>query len=64
MNNKFPPLALIQTWLFFVSTNSDELEAAKQVATRNLINTFGNIDIAQVYFEHHYKAAETFQKSA
>jgi len=55
MNKMAPPLVLIQTWLQLASSNTVELEAAKCVATQNLINVFGNIEVAQVYFVHHYK---------
>ncbi len=64
MDNLFPPLVLIQTWLQLASSNSGELEIAKQVATRNLTKVFGNVDIAQVYFEHHYKETDNSQQSA
>ncbi len=64
MENKIPPLVLIQTWLQLASSNTEELETARRVATRHLINVFGNIDIAQVYFEHHYKKTDNYQQSA
>jgi hypothetical protein len=64
MNEMVPPLILIQTWLQLASSNTAELEAAKHVATKNLINVFGNIDIAQVYFVHHYKRNDKSQRSA
>jgi hypothetical protein len=64
MNEMGPPLVLIQTWLQLASSNTVELEAAKRVATQNLINVFGNIDIAQAYFDYHYKNNDKSQRSA
>ena len=34
------------------------------MAIKNLINVFGNIDIAQVYYEQHYEKTGQFQHAA
>jgi hypothetical protein len=64
MNKMAPPLVLIQTWLQLALSNTVEFEAAKRIATKNLIKVFGNIDIAKVYFEHNYKKTDKTQRSA
>lgn len=64
MKKLLPPMALIQTWLYLASSNTDELKAAKLIASRNLEQVFGNVDIAQVYFEHHNQKSNSCNKIA
>jgi hypothetical protein len=64
MNYIIPPPAIIKTWLQLASSNTVELEIAKCMAIKNLINVFGNIDIAQVYYEQHYEKTDKFQHGA
>ncbi len=62
--NKIPPLPLIETWLFLASARTPELEVAKKIATNHLERVFGNVDVAQVYFEHHSKQTRKYKASA
>lgn len=46
------------------SSNTIGLEAAKCIATKNLISVFGNVEIAQIYCKQHYEKSDRFQRSA
>ncbi len=50
-----PPYKLVETWLTLATDNRKENRQASQAATTNLINVFGNIDVAQVYLDENTK---------
>lgn len=54
-----PPYKLVETWLMLAIDTSPENRLAKQAATTNLINVFGNIDVAQVYLQQNIKKLTT-----
>ena len=49
--NIYPPRALTETWLFLAKSTQPECEAAKVKAMDNIITTFGNIVVAEMYLE-------------
>ena len=49
------PNKLVETWLLLAKDNSKENRQASQAATNNIINVFGNIDVAQVYLDENSK---------
>lgn len=49
--NIYPPRVLTETWLFIAQTTQSEYETARVLAMNNIIKTFGNIVVAEMYLE-------------
>jgi hypothetical protein len=60
--NIYPPRVLTETWLFLAKSTQPECEAAKLQAINNIITTFGNMVVAEMYLETF--APEKYPKSA
>ncbi|ARD45066.1 hypothetical protein A3Q33_12555 [Colwellia sp. PAMC 21821] len=49
--NIYPPRVLTETWLFIALSTQYEYETARVLAMNNIIKTFGNIVVAEMYLE-------------
>lgn len=49
------PNTLVETWLLLATDQRPENTEAKKIAIKNIINVFGNIDVAKVYLEQNSK---------
>ena len=49
------PSTLVETWLLLATNKSEENREASKIATKNIIQVFGNIDVARIYLEQNAK---------
>ena len=49
------PSTLVETWLLLATSKSEENREASKIATKNIIQVFGNIDVARIYLEQNAK---------
>ncbi|WP_157442948.1 hypothetical protein [Colwellia piezophila] len=47
----YPPRVLTQTWITLASSNQLENEEASRKAMNNIIEVFGNIEVAEMYLD-------------
>lgn len=48
---KLPPPVLIQTWLFIIYANEEEMDYQKFKLRKIIKELFGSIELAQLYIE-------------
>ncbi len=58
----YPPQRLTETWLFLACSTLPECKESKLKAMENIIKTFGNIEVAEMYLETF--TSDKHQKSA
>ncbi len=49
--NEYPPVVLVETWLFLAKNHSSELEHIKLPLRRVIKQYFGSNELAQLYVE-------------
>ena len=58
MDNKYPPVSLVEAWIFILTSKHDEILNYKEKANIAITQHFGSIEIAQIYVDELRKPSE------